>query len=130
MCLQVQNTSKNDKTQHKWKDLHEVWLLNNWRCYIKPANCNQHLLTSFIIRIFSFWLTHASSVPAWKHYWKSFSETFLLLPTWYTNFLFIHINYIKLNSSTCLERNPPIIRRSMQIVHDDGRIAPETCRGI
>ena len=38
--------------------------------------------------------------------------TFLLLPTWYTNFLFIHINYIKLNSSTCFERNPPIIRRS------------------
>jgi len=23
--------------------------------------------------------------------------TFLLLPTWYTNFLFIHTNYIKLN---------------------------------
>jgi hypothetical protein len=29
--------------------------------------------------------------------------TFLLLPTWYTNFLFIHTNYIKLNSSTCFE---------------------------
>ena len=44
--------------------------------------------------------------------------TFLLLPTWYTNFLFIHTNYIKLNSSTCFERNPLIIRRStMQIVH-------------
>jgi len=44
--------------------------------------------------------------------------TFLLLPTWYTNFLFIHINYIKLNSSTCFERNPLVIRRStMQIVH-------------
>jgi hypothetical protein len=27
------------------------------------------------------------------------SITFLLLPTRYTNFLFIHINYIKLNSS-------------------------------
>jgi len=38
--------------------------------------------------------------------------TFLLLPTWYTNFLFIHINYIKSNSSTCFERNPLIIRRS------------------
>ena len=40
------------------------------------------------------------------------SITFLLLPTWYTNFLFIHINYIKLNSSTCFEFNPLIIRRS------------------
>jgi hypothetical protein len=46
------------------------------------------------------------------------SITFLLLPTWYTNFLFIHTNYIKLNSSTCFERNPLIIRRSTtQIVH-------------
>jgi hypothetical protein len=46
------------------------------------------------------------------------SITFLLLPTWYTNFLFIHINYIKLNSSTRFERNPLIIRRSTtQIVH-------------
>jgi len=46
------------------------------------------------------------------------NSTFLLLPTWYTNFLLIHINYIKLNSSTCFERNPPIIRRSTtQIVH-------------
>jgi hypothetical protein len=44
--------------------------------------------------------------------------TFLLLPTWYTNFLFIHTNYIKLNSATCFERNPIIIRRSAsQIVH-------------
>ena len=35
-----------------------------------------------------------------------------------TNFLFIHTNYIKLNSSTCFERNLPIIRRSTtQIVH-------------
>jgi len=46
------------------------------------------------------------------------SITFLLLPTWYTNFLFIHTNYIKLNSSTCFERDPPIIRKSTtQIVH-------------
>jgi len=37
---------------------------------------------------------------------------FLLLPNWHTNFLFIHTNYIKLNSSTCFERNPLIIRRS------------------
>jgi len=44
--------------------------------------------------------------------------TFLLLPTWYTNFLFFHIYCIKLNSSTCFEHNPPIIRRSTtQIVH-------------
>ena len=46
------------------------------------------------------------------------SITFLLLPTWYTNFLFIHTNYIELNSSTCFEGNPLIIRRSTtQIVH-------------
>ena len=40
------------------------------------------------------------------------STTSLLLPTWYTNFLFIHTNYIKLNSSTCFERNPLTIRWS------------------
>jgi len=46
------------------------------------------------------------------------SITFLLLPTWYTNFLFIYTNYIRLNSSTCFERILPIIRRSTtQIVH-------------
>ena len=46
------------------------------------------------------------------------SITLLLLPAWYINFLFIHINYIKLNSSTCFERIPPIIRRFMtQVVH-------------
>jgi hypothetical protein len=46
------------------------------------------------------------------------SITFLLLPNWYTNFLFIHTNYIKLNSSTCFERNPLVIRRSTtKIVH-------------
>jgi len=45
-------------------------------------------------------------------------HNFLLLPIWYTNFLFIYTNYIKLNSSTCFERTPPIIRRSTtQIVH-------------
>jgi len=45
------------------------------------------------------------------------SITFLLLPTWYTNFLFIHTNYIKLTSSTCFERNQLIIRSAtMQIV--------------
>jgi len=49
---------------------------------------------------------------------KDSSITFLLLPTWYTSFMFIHINYIKLNSSTYFERNPLIIRRSTtQIVH-------------
>jgi len=31
--------------------------------------------------------------------------------------LFIHTNHIKLNSSTCFEHNPLIIRRSTQIVH-------------
>ena len=44
--------------------------------------------------------------------------TFLLLPTWYTNFLFIYTNYIKLNFSTCFEGNPLIFRKSTtQIVH-------------
>jgi len=44
------------------------------------------------------------------------SITFLLLPSWYTNFLFIHINYINFNSSTCFKRNPLTIRRwTMQI---------------
>jgi len=46
------------------------------------------------------------------------SITFLLLPTWYTNFLFIYTNYIQWNASTCFEHNPLIIRRSTtQIVH-------------
>ena len=46
------------------------------------------------------------------------SITFLLLPTWYTDFLFIHTNYIKLNSSARFESNPLIIKRSTtQIVH-------------
>jgi len=68
--------------------------------------------------------------------------------------LFIHTNYIKLNSSTSFERNPLIIGRSTtQIVHMqslvsslsasdrlvqpqrpalavDERVALETCRGI
>ena len=80
-------------------------------------------------------------------------HNFFIINTWYTNFLFIHINYIKLNSSTCFERNPLIVRRSTtQIVHmqplvssgyqrlhmynwrrwppDDERIALETCTGI
>jgi hypothetical protein len=46
------------------------------------------------------------------------SITFLLLPTWYTNFLFIYTNYLKLNYSTCFVGIPPIIRRSTtQILH-------------
>jgi len=72
------------------------WLLCNKITYIKPK----------CIFFLNFWLAVHHSI------------TFLLLPTWYTNFLFIHINYIKLNSSTCFERNPLIIRRSTtQIVH-------------
>jgi len=44
--------------------------------------------------------------------------TFLLLPTWYTNFLSIYTNYNKLTSSTYFERILPIIRRpTTQIVH-------------
>jgi len=53
------------------------------------------------------------------------SITFLLLPTWYTNFLFIHTNYIKLNSSACFESIPPIIRRSTtQIVYMQPLVSP------
>jgi hypothetical protein len=44
------------------------------------------------------------------------SIPFLLLPTWYTNFVFIHTNYIKLNSSTCFERNPLIIVHMQPLV--------------
>jgi hypothetical protein len=40
------------------------------------------------------------------------SITYLLLPTWYTNLFFVYTYYIKLDSSTCFERTPPIIRRS------------------
>ena len=40
------------------------------------------------------------------------SITYLLFPTRYTNLLFVYTNYIKLDSSTCFERIPPIIRRS------------------
>ena len=61
---------------------------------------------------------HKNWITQWTSTWKKFPITFLLLPTWYTNFLFIHTNYMKLNSSTCFERNPLIIRRSTtQIVH-------------
>jgi len=53
---------------------------------------------------------------AWS--WCLNMRVIFLLPTWFTNFMFIHTNYIKLNSSTCFECNPLIIRRStMQIVH-------------
>ena len=49
---------------------------------------------------------------------QGYGITFLLLRTWYTNFMFILTNYIKLNSSTCFDRNPLIIRKSTtQIVH-------------
>ena len=37
----------------------------------------------------------------------------LLIPTWYTIF---YIYYIKLSSSTCFERHPPIFRRSMMLI--------------
>jgi len=60
--------------------------------------------------------------------------------------LFVYTNYIKLDSSTCFERIPPIIRRSFLSgctrqsfaesddtrgwPPDDGRNALETCRAI
>ena len=59
-----------------------------------------------------------SNLDIWLAVHHTSSITILLFPTWYTNSLFIYTNYIKLNSSTCLERIPPIIRRSKtQIVH-------------
>jgi hypothetical protein len=56
-------------------------------------------------------LTNSVNLDIWLAVHHSI--TFLLLPTWYTNFWFIHTKYIKLNFSTCFERNPLIIRRSM-----------------
>ena len=76
-----------------------------------PPNCNaiyacSQILGSNSLYDLDIWLAVHHSI------------TSLLLPTWYTNFLLIHTNYIKLNFSTCFERNPLIIRRStMQIVH-------------
>ena len=63
-------------------------------------SCNEISLPYVIFKILDIWLAVYHSI------------TSLLLTNWYTNFLFIHINYIKLNSSTCFERNPLIIRRS------------------
>jgi hypothetical protein len=72
----------------------------------------------------SYWwnvsLSHAiQTITIYLDIWLAVHHSilFLLLPTWYTNFLFIHTNCIKLNSSTCFERNPLIIRRLTQIVH-------------
>jgi hypothetical protein len=61
------------------------------------------------------------------------SITFLLLPTWYTNFLFIHTNYIKLNSTTCFERNPlgwtlPDTVNTVKCSWWWAKTSPETCR--
>ena len=87
----------------------------------KNYHVTERSFLSFLMQIYcsihSFIsLSYQSSQPF--HYgYNTFVTTFLLLPTWYTNFLLLHINYIKLNSSTCFERNPLIIRRSTQIVH-------------
>jgi len=60
------------------------------------------------------WQNFARNISTFLDIWLAVhhSITYLLLPTSYTNFLFIHTNYIKLNSSTCFELNPLIIRRS------------------
>jgi hypothetical protein len=65
----------------------------------------------FISSSIEYWFVKSLDIRLAVHH----SITFLLLPTWYTNFLFIHTNYIKLNSSTCFKRNPLIIR-STQII--------------
>ena len=51
----------------------------------------------------------------WRYLNINIYFSYLLFPTWYTNRLFVYINYIKLDSSTCFERTPPIIRRSTVI---------------
>jgi hypothetical protein len=51
-----------------------------------------------LICLVSLFLNHLLYLDIWLAVHHSI--TFLLLPSWYTNFLFIHTNYIKLNSST------------------------------
>jgi len=75
------------------------------------ATCSAHLILLDFI-------TRTILGEGYRSLNSSLCNFFLLLPTWYTNFLFIHTNYIKLNFSTCFERNPLIFRRSTtQIVH-------------
>ena len=82
-------------------------VFNMYTCWVSPeAHSTAYIYKKSLINSsFDIWLAVHHSI------------TFLLLPTWYTNFLFIHINCIKLNSCTCFERNPPIIRSTTQIVH-------------
>jgi len=80
------------------------WILRGWVVWCYTFLCSLSAVLNFWI--LDIWLSVHHSI------------TFSLLPTWYTNFLFIYTNYIKLNSSTCFERNPLIIGRSTtQIVH-------------
>ena len=78
-------------------------------CYKHIAGCKTYFRLCLEIRkgAEETWTVNLDTWLAVHH-----SITFLLLPTWYTNFLFIYTNYNKLNSSTCFERIPPIIRRS------------------
>ena len=67
----------------------------------------------------NFFLYDVSLFP---FYLTTVGLTFSLLPIRYTNFLFIYTNYIKLNSSTCFERNPPIIRSPSLAVAQDSHL--------
>ena len=55
--------------------------------------------------------THSLPVTIWA--WDPYTQSIipLLIPTWYTIFI-----YIKLSSSTCFERHPLIFRRSMMLI--------------
>jgi hypothetical protein len=100
---------------------HKLQVINLWNCWIllvylfesydNERTCERQ--TSLVIR-------RANAVILITYF-----LIFLLLPTWYTNFLFIYTNYIKLNSSTCFERNPLIIRRSTtQNIHMQPLVLP------
>jgi hypothetical protein len=103
-----------------WKQNFCVSIASLYRVSIKSFPHYRHLLQENYVEYkhISFFqnLTQLKNFDIWLAVHHSI--TFLLLPIWYTNFLFIHTNYIKLNSSTCFKCNPPIIRRSTtQIVH-------------
>jgi len=76
-----------------------MWTISTNACGESPNTCGKSPNAQQPLINLNIWLAVHHSITFW------------LLPTWYTN-------YIKLNSSTCFERNPPIIRRSKtQIVH-------------
>ena len=87
----------------RWQLRTSAEVKNGWSCTSAPGICHHDL--------------HGDNSDFFFYLYKVYIN-FLLLPTWYSNFLFIHTFYIKLNSSTCFEHNPHIIRRSTtHIVH-------------